>query len=949
MKKLQYSIVIVLMALLMCPSAYAQNGRDARNRTAATIIADGLAQLPAKDATVFNTVMNEIASTGADGVASLAGMLVPATEGKNATVEYALSGLAAYVTAPGNEALRDNVRKGLWKALPQCQDVTNAAFLVSLMQTCGTKEDVDMFAQYGFLKAVPDNKVLLDAAVRAIIGIKGSEDAILKAVKASAAQPDASLAYMVEKKQLAEAEPVLLGWLANSNAPKGAIYSALATMGSTASVPVLAKAAKEAGYDGEPTNATQSYFNLLKKLVANGGADGAKLAVKQAKKLWKQDQPANVHGAALQVLTDAMGVDALPYIYKDLKSDCIEVRNAALQNICEYADDNVCASIAAKADKIGSDAVVDVINWFGARGQKSEEDWVASYVTSDKATDAVREAAIHAAGLLGGEKSLAALASQLGTRFDGAATAALSTFNGDANGALAAALAGSADVQKAVLPLVAKRRIAAAKEQVFALLNSDDADVSKAAYAALSGVTRAEDFGRLADLAEKAKGDTRTTLQKALLSAVATEPADKQYELVSGRIGKAADKALYYPLLAQVGNASAINSLMEGYKNGNADAAFDALLKVNNPSVIDKLFSVAADKGRADAALSRALPLIQSADFTDVRKFRYFEDALALQPSASVANKFVEALGTVPMPSALDLAVKYLDSKDNAMSAADAVKTIVAKASEPMGGEAVKAALVKAQDVFRAAMKNDPDAGYAVDEISGIIEKLPAESTSLISELTPEEKKEGFVMLFDGTNLDQWQGNLENYTVIDGTIYVDAAYGSGGNLYTKKKYSDFVYRFEFQYMVEGVNNGVGIRTPMNVDAAYEGMEIQILDHDAPIYRGLREYQQHGSVYGIIPAKRVKFGELGTWNTEEIRAIGDHITVTVNGEVILDGNIREACKGHNVAPEGQQNEYTVDHLSHPGLFNKDGYISFCGHGTGIKFRNIRIKDMSKKRK
>ena len=85
-------------------------------------------------------------------------------------------------------------------------------------------------------------------------------------------------------------------------------------------------------------------------------------------------------------------------------------------------------------------------------------------------------------------------------------------------------------------------------------------------------------------------------------------------------------------------------------------------------------------------------------------------------------------------------------------------------------------------------------------------------------------------------------------------------------------------------MREGVNNGVGIRTPMGVDAAYEGMEIQILDHDAPIYKGLREYQQHGSVYGIIPAKRVKFPALGEWNTEEIRAVGDRITVTVNGEL-----------------------------------------------------------------
>ncbi|MBO5217071.1 MAG: DUF1080 domain-containing protein [Alistipes sp.] len=209
---------------------------------------------------------------------------------------------------------------------------------------------------------------------------------------------------------------------------------------------------------------------------------------------------------------------------------------------------------------------------------------------------------------------------------------------------------------------------------------------------------------------------------------------------------------------------------------------------------------------------------------------------------------------------------------------------------------------------------------------------------------TPEELKEGFKVLFDGTSMKKWTGNLEGYQMQDDYIYVTAKYGTEGNLYTKKEYSDFVLRFEFCFDIEGVNNGVGIRTPMNVDAAYEGMEIQILDHDAPKYSWLKPHQVHGSVYGIIPAKRIASPKLGEWNTEEIRAEGDHITVTVNGEVILDGNIREACQGHNVAPDGGKNPYTVDGKDHPGLFNKKGHIGFLGHGEGIKIRNVRVKEL-----
>jgi hypothetical protein len=176
---------------------------------------------------------------------------------------------------------------------------------------------------------------------------------------------------------------------------------------------------------------------------------------------------------------------------------------------------------------------------------------------------------------------------------------------------------------------------------------------------------------------------------------------------------------------------------------------------------------------------------------------------------------------------------------------------------------------------------------------------------------------------------------------------VTASYGNARNLYTEKEYRDFVLRFEFCFLEEGVNNGVGIRTPMGVDAAYEGMcEVQVLDHDAPMYADLRPYQVHGSVYGVVPAKRIVHKPLGEWSCEEIRVVGDRVTVTVNGEVIVDANVREACKGHNVAPDGgSHNPYTVDGRNHPGMFNKKGHVGFLGHGEGLRYRNVRILDLS----
>lgn len=197
--------------------------------------------------------------------------------------------------------------------------------------------------------------------------------------------------------------------------------------------------------------------------------------------------------------------------------------------------------------------------------------------------------------------------------------------------------------------------------------------------------------------------------------------------------------------------------------------------------------------------------------------------------------------------------------------------------------------------------------------------------------LSAEEQSTGFEVLFDGTNLDAWTGNTTAYRVSDeGTLAIYPTEGSGGNLYTKEEFGDFIYRFEFR-LTPGANNGIGIRAPMEGDAAYVGMEIQVLDDDADMYKDLEKYQYHGSVYGVIPAKRGFLKPVGEWNEEEIRIEGDKIKVTLNGTVIVDGDLAEASA-----------DGTLDKKEHPGLKRSTGHIGFLGHGSEVHFRNIRVK-------
>jgi hypothetical protein len=215
------------------------------------------------------------------------------------------------------------------------------------------------------------------------------------------------------------------------------------------------------------------------------------------------------------------------------------------------------------------------------------------------------------------------------------------------------------------------------------------------------------------------------------------------------------------------------------------------------------------------------------------------------------------------------------------------------------------------------------------------IRELPADDLRIA--LSTEEINQGFESLFDGTHLDKWVGSKTSYIVKDGAIEVDPTGGSGGNLYTEKEFADFELRFQFQ-LTPGANNGLGVRAPLKGDAAYVGMELQILDNESPIYAKLNPYQYHGSVYGVMPANRGYLKPTGEWNDQTVVFKGDQLKIILNGQVILDGNIADASANG-----------TADKREHPGLKNKTGHIGFLGHGDVVRFKNIRVKELTTAKK
>lgn len=194
--------------------------------------------------------------------------------------------------------------------------------------------------------------------------------------------------------------------------------------------------------------------------------------------------------------------------------------------------------------------------------------------------------------------------------------------------------------------------------------------------------------------------------------------------------------------------------------------------------------------------------------------------------------------------------------------------------------------------------------------------------------LSEDEKIDGYQLLFDGTSLDGWIDQANEYKLEEGCIVKNAS--GFGNLYSEDSYCNFILKFEFQ-LTPGANNGLGLRHII-VPKGYLGMELQILDNDDPQYKDLKPYQYHGGLYNYAPAKRGYLKPVGEWNRQEVIAQGANIKIILNGTVILDTNIKKVI-----------NDIPYDKVQ-AGLRNPCGHIAFLGHDSVVRFRYIRIKKL-----
>ena len=181
-----------------------------------------------------------------------------------------------------------------------------------------------------------------------------------------------------------------------------------------------------------------------------------------------------------------------------------------------------------------------------------------------------------------------------------------------------------------------------------------------------------------------------------------------------------------------------------------------------------------------------------------------------------------------------------------------------------------------------------------------------------------------FTPMFNGKDLTGWEavgGTIDCWEWKENKLACKG--GKGGWLCTKEQYGDFEIELEYNCPPSG-NSGVFIRAPREGHTSKLGMEIQILDDDADIHKNIKPAQHTASIYGVVPPSKAAQKKAGEWNSLRIRCKGDQVTVTLNGEKVVDADVSQ-----------------IEELKNRP---RKGYIGLQNHGSGLEFRNVRLKKL-----
>jgi 3-keto-disaccharide hydrolase len=191
-------------------------------------------------------------------------------------------------------------------------------------------------------------------------------------------------------------------------------------------------------------------------------------------------------------------------------------------------------------------------------------------------------------------------------------------------------------------------------------------------------------------------------------------------------------------------------------------------------------------------------------------------------------------------------------------------------------------------------------------------------SSQVPNTLSPQERAQGWLLLFDGKTLTGWHASVpaqaagasgpapspqpgqvgvgnacsqsgataagaSHWEIVDGTLTPCGE--PTGYLTSDRSFRNFALSIEFKCAAD-TNSGVFVRSPQETG----GYEVQIWRQQPAGYNT-------GAIVGTAKTAREHSFRAEQWNRYQITADGDHLVVELNGETTLDIHDARFAEGH----------------------------------------------------
>jgi len=208
------------------------------------------------------------------------------------------------------------------------------------------------------------------------------------------------------------------------------------------------------------------------------------------------------------------------------------------------------------------------------------------------------------------------------------------------------------------------------------------------------------------------------------------------------------------------------------------------------------------------------------------------------------------------------------------------------------------------------------------------------------NELSEAERREGWILLFDGKSLDGWMTSSQkpgNRPVEEGAINPHKC--GGYMMIHDRPWSDFILSLDFKLSPK-CNSGVFIRTfPLEPregkDVGFNGLEVALDD------TSIADFHDTGAIYDLVKPSENAMKPIGEWNHLVITCDDNLISVQVNGRDVTKMNLDEWTQ-KNKRPDGSDHKFDIAYKDHP----RQGYIGLQDHGGECWYKNIKLKPLDR---